>query len=566
HNIISRVPYYEREKKIGGDPYLEELVADKSDTELWQLTRGGHDPRKIYAAFQAAVQHSGEPTVILFKTVKGYGMGKSGEASMGTHNQKSMDTEALTAFRDHFHVPVSDEQLEKLPFIKPEPGSPEAEFITRRRRIMGGPVPYRNTEAEKLTTPSLDDFSGMTDSSGDREISTTMAFVRILTKLVKNKEIGKRIVPIVPDEARTFGMEGLFRQLGIYAPQGQLYEPQDSESLMWYREDSAGQILEEGITEAGAVSSWISAGTSYANHSLTMIPFYIFYSMFGFQRVDDFIWAAGDSRTKGFLMGGTAGRTTLNGEGLQHEDGHGLLLAATHPICQAYDPTFSYELAVIIQNGLHRMYENNEDIFYYITLMNENYTHPQIPEGVEAGVIKGAYLYQSAQGKSGPKVQLMGSGTILREVIAAAQLLEDDYGVQADIWSIPGVNQLHKDGVETERFNLTHPQEEPKVPYLTNIMRDHTGPVIISTDYIRAYPEQIRRLIPNGSVTILGTDGFGRSDTREALRRFFEVDRYYIALATLKSLADAGEISKENVSDALRRYEIDPDKPNPLIS
>ena len=566
--IQSRGPAYLREKIFGDDPYLQELVADKSDQELWQLTRGGHDPRKIYEAFHAATQHKGEPTVILFKTVKGYGMGKSGEASMGTHNQKSMDKEALVAFRDHYHVPVADDQLEELPFIKPEPNSPEAEFIARRRRIMGGPVPYRNPKGEKLEIPGMDSFSDLTASSGDREISTTMAFVRLLTKLVKDKHIGKRIVPIVPDEARTFGMEGLFRQLGIYSPTGQLYEPQDSESLMWYREDDKGQILEEGITEAGAISSWIAAGTSYANNNLTMIPFYAFYSMFGFQRVDDFIWAAGDSRTKGFLMGATAGRTTLNGEGLQHEDGHGLLMAATHPTCQAYDPTFSYELAIIIHDGLKRMYGDQEDIFYYITLMNENYTHPDMPKGSEEGILKGAYLFRKADSKKKdtPVVQLMGSGTIFREVLAAADLLKEDFGIEADIWSIPGVNQLHRDGVEAERWNLTHPDKKAKVPYLTELMEGHEGPVVISTDYIRAYPEQIRRLIPQEKVTILGTDGFGRSDSREALRRFFEVDRHYIALAALKHLADMGTIPVKTVKEAIKKFEIDSEKPNPLVS
>ncbi|HLW22279.1 MAG TPA: pyruvate dehydrogenase (acetyl-transferring), homodimeric type [Sphaerochaetaceae bacterium] len=564
--IQSRGPAYLREKLFGDDPYLQELVADKSDQELWQLTRGGHDPRKIYEAFHAATHHTGEPTVILFKTVKGYGMGKSGEASMGTHNQKTMDMEALTAFRDHYHVPVEDKQLETLPFIRPEPGSPEDEFIKRRRRIMGGPVPYRNPKAEPLKVPSMKDFSDLTRASGDREISTTMAFVRLLTKLVKDKQIGNRIVPIVPDEARTFGMEGLFRQVGIYAPTGQLYEPQDSESLMWYREDVKGQILEEGITEAGAMSSWIAAGTSYATNNLTMIPFYTFYSMFGFQRVDDFIWAAGDSRAKGFLMGATAGRTTLNGEGLQHEDGHGLLLAATHPTCLAYDPTYSYELAVIIQNGLEQMYEKDEDVFYYITLMNENYTHPEMPKGAEEGIIRGVYLFKKAKKSAKKRVQLMGSGTIFREVLAAADLLKSEFDIDADIWSIPGINQLHRDGVEAERYNLTHPEKKPKVPYLTDIMSDHEGPVVISTDYIRAYPEQIRRLIPQKSVTILGTDGFGRSDTREALRRFFEVDRYYIALAALKSLADSEEISPKIVTEAIKKFEIDVDKPNPLLS
>jgi pyruvate dehydrogenase E1 component len=564
--IQSRGPAFLREKIFGDDPYLQELVADMSDNDLWQLTRGGHDPRKIYEAFHAATHHTGEPTVILFKTVKGYGMGKSGEASMGTHNQKTMDKESLIAFRDHYHVPLEDDQIEDLPFIKPKKGSPEAEFLERRRRIMGGPVPYRNPQGEKLEVPALKDFSDLTGASGDREISTTMAFVRLLTKLVKDKKIGNRIVPIVPDEARTFGMEGLFRQLGIYAPTGQLYEPQDSESLMWYREDAKGQILEEGITEAGAISSWIAAGTSYANNNVTMIPFYTFYSMFGFQRVDDFIWAAGDSRAKGFLMGATAGRTTLNGEGLQHEDGHGLLIAATHPTCQAYDPTFSYELAVIIQHGLERMYQHNEDMFYYITLMNENYTHPEMPKGVAEGILKGAYLFQKAKKSSHPKVQLMGSGTIFREVLAAAEILKEKFDVDADIWSIPGINQLHRDGVEVERYNLSHPEEKQRTPYLTEIMSGFEGPVVISTDYIRAYPEQIRRLIPQAKITILGTDGFGRSDTREALRRFFEVDRYYIVLAALKNLADMKKIPAKVVSEAIEMFDIEVDKPNPIMS
>jgi pyruvate dehydrogenase E1 component len=564
--IQTKGPAYLREKLFGDDPYLKKLVEDKSDQELWQLTRGGHDPRKIYEAFHAATHHTGEPTVILFKTVKGYGMGKSAEATMGTHNQKTMDAESLKAFRDHYQVPVKDEDLESFPFIRPKPGSPEEEFITRRRRIMGGPVPYRKAHAEQLTIPPLTEFSDLLSSSKDRELSTTMAFVRILTKLVKHKEIGNRIVPIVPDEARTFGMEGLFRQLGIYAPTGQLYEPQDAESLMWYKEDRKGQILEEGITEAGAISSWIAAGTSYANNAVTMIPFYAFYSMFGFQRVDDFIWAAGDSRTKGFLLGATAGRTTLNGEGLQHEDGHGMLLAATHPTCQAYDPTFSYELAVILQNGLERMYTNQEDIFYYITLMNENYVHPEMPKGVEEGIIKGAYLFRGADNKKGTTVQLMGSGTILREVIAAADLLKQDFDIDADIWSIPGINQLHRDGVEAERYNLTHPTAKPRIPYLTQLLEGHEGPVVVSTDYIRAYPEQIRRLIPQKEVTILGTEGFGRSDTREALRRFFEVDRYYIVIAALKQLADRKQIPVKRVTEALKKYAIDAEKPNPLTS
>ncbi len=558
-------PSYLKEKLFSGDEYLESLIEGKTEKELWQLSRGGHDPRKIYPAFHAATHHKGTPTVILFKTVKGFGMG-SGEGAMGAHNLKHMDEKDLLSFRDHFHVPIDDEQAKSLAFIKPDPDSKEGKFLVRRREAMGGPVPFRHKEGEKLEVPSLQDLDDMLVSSGDRELSTTMAFVRLLTKLVKDKNMGERVVPIVPDEARTFGMEGLFRQIGIYAPEGQLYEPVDKESFLWYREDKKGQILEEGITEAGAMSSWISAATSYANHQVSMVPFFIFYSMFGFQRVGDFVWAAGDSRAKGFLMGATAGRTTLNGEGLQHEDGHGLLLAATNPTCQAYDPTFSYELAVIIQDGLKRMYADDENIFYYITLMNENYTHPEMPKGAEEGIRKGAYLFKKAKKNKSPVVQLMGSGTILREVIAASELLEKDFGVESEIWSIPGVNELHRDGVEAERFNLTHPEGKKKIPYLTKTMEGHEGPVVISTDYIRAYPEQIRRLIPNQSVTILGTDGFGRSDFRDALRRFFEVDRYYIAVAALKGLSDAGTIAVKKVSEAIKKYDIDVDKPNPLLS
>lgn len=561
--IRSRGPAYLRERIFGSDPYLQSLVEDKSDRELWQMTRGGHDPRKIHAAFSEAVSHTGEPTVILMKTVKGYGMGSSGEASMGTHNQKKMDLESLKAFRDRYHVPLEDERLEDLPFIRPEAGSAEDLFLKKQRKALGGPVPIRDPIREELRIPSLAEFSGLTKGSGSRELSTTMAFVRMLGRLLKDTHIGKRIVPIVPDEARTFGMEGLFRQVGIYAPTGQLYEPQDADSLAWYREDRSGQILEEGITEAGAVSSWTAAATAYAAHRITMIPFYTFYSMFGFQRVDDFIWAAGDSRARGFLMGATAGRTTLNGEGLQHQDGHGLLIASTHPRCQAYDPTFSYELAVIIQDGMERMYENHEDIFYYITLMNENYQHPDMPAGTEEGIRKGGYLYRAAAAGNGPKVQLMGSGTILREVIAAADMLLEDLGIASDIWSIPGINQLHRDGIAAERYNLTHPQQR-KTPYLTGIMEGHEGPVVISTDYLRAYPEQIRRIIPQDDVTILGTDGFGRSDFREVLRDFFEIDRRYIAVAALNSLCREGSISVETFEQALERYRIEDDRPDPL--
>ena len=492
-------------------------------------------------------------------------MGKAGEAAMGTHNQKKMDLESLKAFRDRYHVPLDDSKLEELPFIRPNEGSEEAEFLKKQRKKLGGPVPFRRKETEKLKTPAIESLKSLTASSGDRELSTTMAFVRLLTALLKDKNVGERVVPIIPDEARTFGMEGLFRQVGIYAPTGQLYEPADGDSLMWYREDQKGQILEEGITEAGAISSWMAAATSYSVNGLSMIPFYTFYSMFGFQRVDDFIWAAGDSRAKGFLMGATAGKTTLNGEGLQHQDGHGLLFASTHPNCLAYDPVFSYELAVIIQDGLERMYSKGEDIFYYITLMNENYTHPEMPAGSREGILKGAYLFRKKKG-SNPSVQLMGSGTIFREVLAAADLLEQDFKIDADVWSLPGINQLHRDGVEAERYNMLNPGKQKKVPYLTQVMKDYKGPVVISTDYIRAYPEQIRRLIPEQRVTVLGTDGFGRSDTRETLRSFFEVDRYHIVLAALSSLEESGEIKKGTAKDAIKRYGIDPAKPDPFIS
>lgn len=563
--IQARGPSYLKEQLFSGDEYLESLIEGKTEQDLWQLSRGGHDPRKIYPAFHEAVNTKGVPTVILFKTIKGFGMG-SGEGSMGAHNLKHMDEKDLLNFRDHFHVPITDEQAKNMAFIKPDPESKEGKFLAHRREVMGGPVPFRHRTGEPLEIPSLEEFDDMLTSSGDRELSTTMVFVRLLTKLVKDKHIGDRIVPIVPDEARTFGMEGLFRQIGIYAPEGQLYEPVDKESFLWYREDKKGQILEEGITEAGAMSSWIAAATSYANHHISMVPFFTFYSMFGFQRVGDFVWAAGDSRAKGFLMGATAGRTTLNGEGLQHEDGHGLLLAATHPTCQAYDPTFSYELAVLIQDGMRRMFAEDEDIFYYITLMNENYSHPAMPQGVEDGIRKGAYLFRKAKKGKAPLVQLMGSGTILREVIAAADLLKKDFGVESDIWSILGVNELHRDGVEADRYNLTHPESEQRQAYLTKAMQGHDGPVVISTDYIRAYPEQIRRLIPNNHVTILGTDGFGRSDSREALRKFFEIDRFYIVVAALKGLADEGTIPAKKVSEALKLYGIDVNKPNPLLN
>jgi pyruvate dehydrogenase E1 component len=560
--IRARGPEYLREKVFGDDPRLMALVEDISDNQLWQMTRGGHDPRKVYAAYSAAMQFKGKPTVLLVKTIKGFGMGQAGESVMVAHNVKKMDVEALKVFRDNFHVPLEDNQLVDLPFIRPPEGSPEESFIKERREAMGGPVPYRQIVHSSLPAPPLTAFKALLKSSNERELSTTMAYVRLLGTLVKDKNIGRHIVPIIPDEARTFGMEGLFRQLGIYAPTGQLYEPQDSETISWYKEDPKGQILEEGITEAGSISSWLAAATAHVNYGVPMIPFYAFYSMFGFQRVGDQIWAAGDSRAKGFLMGATAGRTTLNGEGLQHQDGQGLLFASAYPSCLAYDPTFSYEVAVLVQKGIERMFENGEEIFYYITLQNENYPHPEMPEGVEEGINRGMYLFQKRKSK-GTGVQLMGSGTILREVIAAADLLDKDFGVQADVWSILGVNQLHREGVITENWNRLHPEQPRKKTYVEEQLEGHEGPVVISTDYVQAYCEQLRRLI-NRPLTILGTDGYGRSDFREVLRSFFRVDRYHVVIAALKSLADEGKLPKTTVTDALRKYEINPEEPHAL--
>jgi len=558
--IHARGPAYLREKIFGDDPKLKALVDGMSDKELWQMSRGGHDPRKVYAAFATATQHQGQPTVILVKTVKGFGMGQAGESVMVAHNVKKMDLASLKEFRDRFHVPLEDDQLADLPFIRPPEGSPEEQFLKCQRQALGGPVPLRTTEHQPLDTPPLADFENMLASSKDRELSTTMAFVRLLGSLVKDKVIGERIVPIIPDEARTFGMEGLFRQLGIYAPSGQLYEPQDAETVAWYKEDPQGQILEEGITEAGAVSSWIAAGTAHTNYGVPMIPLYTFYSMFGFQRIADLLWAAGDSRAKGFLMGATSGRTTLNGEGLQHQDGQGLLYAAAFPTCRAYDPTFGYEVVVLVQKGIEQMYGAGEEVFYYITLLNENYAHPEMPAGVEEGIHRGMYLFRKGEG-DGPRVQLMGSGSILREVISAADLLQEDFGVVADVWSVLGINQLHRDGMLVEEWNRLHPEESPRKTYVEEVMEGHDGPVVISTDYVRAYAEQMRGLL-KGPLTALGTDGFGRSDTREVLRRFFKVDRYHVAIAALKALADQKEIPASTVTEAIKKYEIDPDAPH----
>jgi pyruvate dehydrogenase E1 component len=560
--IRARGPAYLREKVFGDDPRLLALVEDISDNELWQMTRGGHDPRKVYAAYDAAVKHQGQPTVILVKTIKGFGMGQAGESVMVAHNVKKMDGESLKVFKKRFHVPLEDDRLVELPFIRPPEGSKEAAFLKERRQAMGGPVPYRSTAEIEISAPELSAFKALLAASGKRTFSTTMAFVRLLSTLVKDKRIGKYIVPIIPDEARTFGMEGLFRQLGIYAPQGQLYEPQDSETVSWYKEDPQGQILEEGITEAGAISSWLAAATAYTNHGIPTIPFYTFYSMFGFQRIGDQLWAAGDSRARGFVMGATSGRTTLNGEGLQHQDGQALLFASAYPSCLAYDPAFSYEVAVLIQKGIERMFEKGEDVFYYITLLNENYAHPALPEGVEDDIDRGMYLFQ--RGEAGePRVQLMGSGAIFNEVIAAAQLLAADFDIQADVWSVLGINQLHRDGQLVEEWNRTHPEQPPRKSYVEQRLENYSGPVVISTDFVQAYPEQLRRFIDR-PLTVLGTDGYGRSDTREVLRRFFKVDRYHVVLAALKSLADLGEIPQEQVTKAIEKYDIHPDAPHAL--
>lgn len=562
--IRARGPEYLREKVFGDNPELKALVEDISNEELWQATRGGHDPRKVFAAFSRASKHKGQPTVILTKTIKGFGMGQAGESVMVAHNVKKMDIESLKFFRDRFHVPLADDKLESLPFIKPEPGSPEQHFLEERRQVLGGPVPFRSTEQPALDIPPLDTFKSLLESSGKREISTTMAFVRMLSSLVKDKQIGKNIVPIIPDEARTFGMEGLFRQLGIYAPTGQLYEPQDSETIAWYREDPKGQILEEGITEAGAISSWMAAGTSHVNYGVPMIPFYTFYSIFGFQRIGDQLWAAGDCKTKGFLMGATSGRTTLNGEGLQHQDGHSLLFASAYPSCRAYDPTFAYEVAVLIQNGLEEMYSNGKDVFYYISLLNENYPQPSMPEGVEEGIRHGMYLYSTPESKNAD-IQLMGSGSIMREVIAAAQILADDYSISANVWSVLGINQLYRDGLMTSEWNRLHPDEPQKQSYVESLLHDYTGPAIISTDNVCAYAEQIRSQVPM-DLTILGTDGYGRSDTREVLRHFFRVDRYHIVVSALKALADEQKIESGIVLKAIEKFDIASDAPHPLIS
>ncbi len=555
---------YVRKHFFGKYPELLDMVAHMSDDDIWRLNRGGHDPHKVYAAYAAAMRHKGQPTVILAKTVKGYGMGESGEGQNITHQQKKMGTSSIRAFRDRFDIPIPDELLEKVPYYRPPDDGPEMRYLRSRIEAMGGSLPTRQRKAAALEIPELAAFEAQLKGTDGREISTTMAFVRILNTIVRDKSIGKLVVPIVPDESRTFGMEGMFRQLGIYSPVGQIYSPQDSEQLMYYKEDKKGQILEEGITEAGAMSSWIAAATSYSTHGQPMIPFYIYYSMFGFQRVGDLAWAAGDMRARGFLLGGTAGRTTLNGEGLQHEDGHSHILASTIPNCISYDPTFGYELAVIIQDGLRRMYQEQEDVYYYITVMNENYAHPPMPEGVEKSILKGMYLLRGGEKHQGfVKVQLLGSGTILREVIAAAELLERDFDVSADIWSVTSFNELRRESLAVERWNMLHPEQEPRISHLQACLKDRDGPVIAATDYIKLFSDQICRFLRGRHVATLGTDGFGRSDTREQLRKFFEVDRNYVAVAAMKALSDTEAVPPSKVSEAISKYGIDPEKPDP---
>ena len=557
---------YTREHFFGKYPETKALVANLSDEDIRRLNRGGHDPHKVHAAYAAAVAHKGQPTVILAKTVKGYGMGASGESLNPTHNTKKLDTEAVKIFRDRFQVPISDDQLESLAFFHPGDESPEIKYLKQRRSDRGGALPQRRAKADQnFAVPELSAFDRLLKSSGEREISTTMSFVQTLNIILRDKEIGPRVVPIVADEARTFGMEGLFRQIGIYAPHGQKYKPVDADQLMYYREDAAGQVLEEGITEAGAFSSWMAAATSYSTNNQPMLPFYIFYSMFGFQRIGDSAWQAADMRARGFLLGATAGRTTLNGEGLQHEDGHSHLLAGAIPNCKPYDPTFGFEVAVIVQEGMKRMLTEQRDEYFYLTLMNENYTHPDMPAGAEEGILKGMYLLKDAgKAKKGElRVQLLGSGTILREAIAAAELLDKDFGVSSDIWSCPSFTELRRDGFDVERWNRLHPEAEQKKAYVTSCLEGRTGPVIAATDYVRAFADQIRAFVP-ARYTVLGTDGFGRSDTRANLRRFFEVDRYYIAHAAISALAAEGKMNAKDVARAIKQYKIDPEKSNPI--
>lgn len=556
---------YVREHFFGKYPELLELVSHLSDDDIWALTRGGHDPEKVYAAYSQAVNTSGQPSVVLVKTVKGFGMGEAGEGQNINHQLKKMSADAVRAFRDRFSLPVSDDQLEEMPYLKPAPSSEEARYFAERRSTLGGYIPARISKVEPLEIPPLSSFAAQLKDSSDRGVSTTMSFVRILTTLLKDPNLGKLVIPIVPDESRTFGMEGLFRQIGIHSYLGQLYTPQDAGQLSYYKEAKDGQILQEGINESGAISSWIAAGTAYSNHGVTAIPFYIFYSMFGLQRVGDLAWAAGDARTRGFMLGATSGRTTLMGEGLQHDDGHSHVLSSVIPNCISYDPTFAYELAVIIQDGLRRMYVDQEDIYYYITLLNESYPNPALLEGSEAGILKGLYLFKDGSATKGetPQVQLLGSGSILREVIAASELLEKDFGIHSNVWSATSLTELRREGMAAERWNMLHPEDQPRIPYVQQCLEKHAGPIVVTTDYMKIVGDQIRPFIHNTRFVSLGTDGFGRSDTRESLRTFFEVDRHFVVLAALKALADDGVIARSKVSEAITLYNIDKEKVDP---
>lgn len=566
----SRGGAYTREHFFGKSPELLKMVEHLSDDEIMNLNRGGHDPFKVYAAYKQAVDTTDRPTVILAKTVKGYAF-SAVEGQNPAHNAKKLSIESLKDFRDRFGIPIPDEKLEEVPYYRPDDNSPEMQYMRKRRAALGGVVPQRRAKSAKLETPELSEFKAITSGTGEREISTTMAFVRLITGLVKDKKVGENIVPIVPDEARTFGMEGMFRQIGIYSALGQLYDPADSGQVMYYREDVKGQILEEGINEAGAMSSWLSAATSYSVHNYPLIPFYIYYSMFGFQRVGDLCWAAGDLQARGFLVGGTAGRTTLNGEGLQHQDGHSHIMANTIPNCVTYDPTYAYELAVIIQDGMRRMYRDDESVFYYITTMNENYIQPDMPKGCEEGIKKGMYLLEDGDSKAYKvaskeklRVRLLGSGTILLEVRAAAEILRKDYKVSVDVWSVPSFNELTRNGQAAERWNMLNPEAEPKISYVEECLSQQEGPVVVSTDYVKLYGEQIRPFVP-APFKVLGTDGFGRSDSREKLRHFFEVDRNYVVVAALNELAKAGSIESSVVSKAIKKLKLDPEKSNPVL-
>ena len=564
-NYKSKDGAYVREHFFNS-PELKAMVSKMTDDDVWRLNRGGHDPHKVYAAYHAAVNHTGQPTVILAQTVKGYGMGSAGEGQMRTHSQKKLQDNEMIDFRDRFNIPLNDEDAAVGKYYVPPADSEEMKYMNAHREALGGHLPARSSEAAPLEIPPLSVFDAILAGSGDKEISTTMAWVRMLTMLCRDKNIGKNIVPIVPDEARTFGMEGMFRQLGIYSSVGQLYTPQDKDEIMFYKEDKSGQILEEGINEAGAMSSWIAASTAYSSHGVNMIPFYIYYSMFGFQRIGDLAWAAGDMQARGFLIGGTAGRTTLAGEGLQHQDGHSLIMSGTIPNCVSYDPTFSYEMAVIVHDGMRRMFADQENVFYYVTAMNENYVHPAMPKGAEEGIVKGLYLFKKAGKKktaSKKTVQLMGSGTILREVIAAADLLRDDWGVDADIWSATSFTELARDGRDCDRWNRLHPTEKARVPYVTQCLEGQSGPVIAATDYIQLYADKVRKWVP-ARYEVLGTDGFGRSDTRAQLRKHFEVNSVHVVVAALKALADEGAIDAKTVAKAIDKYGIDPEKINPL--